>query len=66
MTSQQRVLRKLDEIGGWVTASEIAHHLGPDAVYEAFEATEQGLVESRTSFALTDAGRDRLTAGESA
>lgn len=60
MKGDHDVLRALDSIGGWVVASELAYHLGRDAAYEAFEATEEGLVESRTYFSLTDAGRERL------
>lgn len=56
-------IRKLDEIGGDVAESEVIHHLGEAAVIELFELAEQGLVEVRTHFALTPAGRAAL--GES-
>lgn len=60
MSLRDETLRKLEEIGGWVRASELAHHLGPDAAYEAFELVELGLLESRTYFSLTPAGQSAL------
>lgn len=62
------VIRLLDSIGGEVAESEIVHHEGEAAVIDAFELAEAGLVEVRTYFSLTEAGRERLelTAGEPA
>ena len=61
----ETVLRKLDEIGGDVLGAELVHHLGNDALYDAFELAEQGLVEARTYFTLTAEGRERIE-GEAA
>lgn len=58
-----KALQLLDSIGGDVACSEIAHHLGAGAVLELFEAETQGLVESRTEFTLTEAGRAKLGEG---
>jgi len=66
VTPEEAVLRKLDEIGGEVLGRELAYHLGADSLLDAFELAEQGFVEARTFFSLTDAGRERLTGGDSA
>lgn len=50
------LLRRLDEIGGWVSETEVAYQLGEAAVIELFEAETEGLVESRTEFTLTGRG----------
>lgn len=62
--STEATLRKLDEIGGSVLGSELAYHLGKDAIYDAFDLAEEGLVEARTYFSLTDKGREELTGGD--
>ena len=56
-------IRKLDEIGGDVDESEIIHHLGEAAVIELLDLAEQGLVEARTTFSLTGAGRQVVKGG---
>lgn len=58
----EAILRKLDEIGGDVLGAELVHHLGRDALYDAFELAEQGLVEARTYFTLTPEGQERIGA----
>lgn len=56
-------LAKLEEIGGWVRAEEVAYHLGEQAVFDLFEAEAEGLVETRTEFTLTEAGQALIAEG---
>lgn len=53
-------LCKLNEIGGWVTEDEVRHHLGDSGVLELLEAESEGLVETKTSFALSEQGTTLL------
>ena len=57
------VLRKLDSMGGWIEDSELVYQLNEQAVLDAFEAETHGLVETRTSFSLTEAGQRAVAEG---
>lgn len=58
--SREELLARLEEIGGWVDDGEIVYHLGEKAVLDLFEAEAEGLVETRTLFTLTEAGREAI------
>ena len=57
----REILQKLEDIGGDVEARELAHHLGRDSVFGAYQLVEDGLLESKTFFTLTDRGREHIT-----
>lgn len=58
MSEEQTIayLRRLDEIGGWVSEDEVRYQLGEDAPLDLFEAEGDGLVITRTDFTLTSRG----------
>lgn len=58
--ARHKALAKLEAIGGEVSEEEVAYHLGEAAVLDLYEAEAEGLVISRTTFEVTDKGREEL------
>lgn len=57
-TSMVPQLRRLDEIGGWVEADEVAYQLGDEGTERLrTEGVAEGLVEVRTLYTLTPLGQ---------
>ncbi len=57
---QAKALALLAEIGCDVCEQEAKYHLGEATVYELYELAEQGLVEAKTTFTLTDKGAEEV------
>ena len=58
--ARRKALAKLEAIGGEVSEEEVAFHLGEATVLDLYEAESEGLVISRTTFEVTDQGRQEL------
>lgn len=58
--ARAKALAKLEATRGEVAEEEVAYHLGEAAVLDLYEAAEEGLVVTRTTFELTDRGRELL------
>ncbi len=63
MSDLLTILRKLDSIGPDAEDTELAYHLGDEAIVELLEAETEGLVESKTYFTLTERGGGPLEGG---
>jgi len=62
---QLNAMRKLHEIGGWVSTSEVLYHCGELGVLDLIDAEGAGLVEIRTDgdvfYSLTAKGQKALS-----